>query len=540
MSEMDEVTFDTIGDVSVDEMSSIGPPIIEEETTPKEFDEKILQECNSFFRSSEALNQRIAQLELFMPKEQSVDSDENLYDFNRIKKFKLGQTVRRVDMTAPANGIPIDTESATLLRLVTVGSIIHPIATDWRNAAFEFRSMYSECPWSLKYSGRTTARGLILAIQAHITKRLFFTGIDQTDFLPGFQPTEPQRKMALAHALTDCLWKCANTTENRFVNIVLTGRHPSVKTTQSYRSDGFTELLLIYKFHSREEAFQFLTDHLEWFTRPGGVLLFLYSLLLTRTIEGLIEDQNYSDYTKSDSSSKISIQHSCIIDNNIRILGVYEECRVDLILLALTGYAVANVHNGNIEFDDDGEPMERPSLGVHSRSDIGFLRHVTQENLIQNQLLEETEEVEEDDEKEKKHQVKDVFLQKIHLKKKNPDEVGSMLKTPMYPIWVTLIDNYNFGILFSTNGELLRNWRLEHRFQLNYYNGLDGLNSFVRLFIDTVNNYGDTAMQKLPYYMQFVEQDIKIPNIVRLIWTKWPKCDVVSLDSEIQSLLNII
>jgi hypothetical protein len=50
-------------------------------------------------------------------------------------------------------------------------------------------------------------------------------------------------------------------------------------------------------------------------------------------------------------------------------------------------------------------------------------------------------------------------------------QVGSMLKVPKCPMWVTEI-NGNFGLLFSTNLDLVSDWRVEHRFVLHYYTGL--------------------------------------------------------------------
>ena len=46
-----------------------------------------------------------------------------------------------------------------------------------------------------------------------------------------------------------------------------------------------------------------------------------------------------------------------------------------------------------------------------------------------------------------------------------------MLRTPRFPIWLTYI-NGNFGLLFSTNPDLVGDWRVEHKFQLHYYTGL--------------------------------------------------------------------
>ena len=46
-----------------------------------------------------------------------------------------------------------------------------------------------------------------------------------------------------------------------------------------------------------------------------------------------------------------------------------------------------------------------------------------------------------------------------------------MLKTPKMPIWLTKV-NHMYGLLFSTNLDLVSDWRIENRFSLLYYTGL--------------------------------------------------------------------
>jgi hypothetical protein len=51
-------------------------------------------------------------------------------------------------------------------------------------------------------------------------------------------------------------------------------------------------------------------------------------------------------------------------------------------------------------------------------------------------------------------------------------EVGSMLKTPRYPIWLCVFGKNSVAILFSTSIDLTNNWRLEQYFSLYFYSGL--------------------------------------------------------------------
>lgn len=51
-------------------------------------------------------------------------------------------------------------------------------------------------------------------------------------------------------------------------------------------------------------------------------------------------------------------------------------------------------------------------------------------------------------------------------------EIGSMLKTPKFPVWLVIMGKLNIAILFHTNIDLINNWRLEQNFSLNFYTGL--------------------------------------------------------------------
>ena len=81
-----------------------------------------------------------------------------------------------------------------------------------------------------------------------------------------------------------------------------------------------------------------------------------------------------------------------------------------------------------------------------------------------------------------------------------------MLKTPKKPIWITHV-NGQWGLLFSTNPDLVSDWRSEHRFTLHYYTGLHSQSKDTKLTVGryTLFTYQKTLMlpvrkmsQKLP------------------------------------------
>lgn len=100
--------------------------------------------------------------------------------------------------------------------------------------------------------------------------------------------------------------------------------------------------------------------------------------------------------------------------------------------LMLTGAATPYLHNGIMSADnEDATNFEfgDGKVGVMSRNDIGFL------------IWKDTEEK----------------TQEMNL--------GSRLKTPVLPIWVTCI-NENWGVLFNPNKDLMKSYSAENRYQL--------------------------------------------------------------------------
>ena len=103
--------------------------------------------------------------------------------------------------------------------------------------------------------------------------------------------------------------------------------------------------------------------------------------------------------------------------------------------LMLTGTAVPYLHNGIMSADvDDATNFDygEGKVGITGRNDIGFLFWMNTE--------EETMDF----------------------------NLGSRLKTPVLPIWVTCI-NDEWGVLFNPNKDLMKSYSAENRFHLFYY-----------------------------------------------------------------------
>uniref|UniRef100_M3XU44 MINDY family member 4B n=1 Tax=Mustela putorius furo TaxID=9669 RepID=M3XU44_MUSPF len=158
-----------------------------------------------------------------------------------------------------------------------------------------------------------------------------------------------------------------------------------------------------------------------------GVILFLYSLIFSRTFERLQKDL--------DASTTHLLQPSA---------GSFL-CRQAVLNMILTGRASPNVFNGY----QRGESQEILH-GVLTRSEVGYLR----------------------------------WFQCPWFDHYRVCQVGSMLKTPKLPIWLCNI-NGNPGVLFSTNKQLLSDWRVERRFDLYLYGGRPSQKKPVHLTVES-------------------------------------------------------
>lgn len=62
-------------------------------------------------------------------------------------------------------------------------------------------------------------------------------------------------------------------------------------------------------------------------------------------------------------------------------------------------------------------------------------------------------------------------------------EVGSMLKTPKFPVWLAIMGRNTIVVLFNTNINLINDWRLEQNFTLHLFTGLKSQDTDLKLDI---------------------------------------------------------
>ncbi|XP_027058367.1 probable ubiquitin carboxyl-terminal hydrolase MINDY-4 isoform X3 [Pocillopora damicornis] len=253
--------------------------------------------------------------------------------------------------------------------------------------------------------------GIMACLQGFLLRFLLYDQPSIEHVKSMLRPMSPDRQKALITAMTKILWQAGG---QQRATVVLPCGECNWATMDDYREDQLTEKLHQFRFTEFSQLERFTKKHLSFFesTNGNGCILFLYSVILSRSIERVTEDLG---------------------DPNSTLMGLHDSCSQAMISLMLTGRAAANVFNGDIEFNKRGRKLPHPLNGIKGRSEIGFLS------------LEE------------------------HLDPKS-FQVGSMLKTPKFPVWVVKTGE-RYGVLFSLNKELVNDWKLERRFELLYCTG---------------------------------------------------------------------
>ncbi|KAE8294763.1 Inactive ubiquitin carboxyl-terminal hydrolase MINDY-4B Protein FAM188B2 [Larimichthys crocea] len=320
---------------------------------------------------------------------------------------------RRLVISPGLGGMPVTPKLTEDLRRILFGGTFHVFNYEWRKSFFQFREPDTELSYGLE-ADRGGARAVQMVIQARIIKYLLFVRQSGSDGRVLHRLDRGTRE-GVAAALSDSLW--------------LAGQE--VSATVTLVTEEYCTPHLDYKLDNFTERFKEEGSH--------GVILFLYSLILSRTVDRLKDDL--------DSTTSHLLYLS---------LGNFV-CRQALLNLLLTGRASPNVFNGTVYVGEDGRPLERPLQGVLTRSDVGYL-HWSREEMERGRL----------------------------------PQVGSMLKTPRFPIWLCCINN-SYSVAFSVNHSLLSDWKMEHQFQLNYYNGQNSQNTMARLTVDTHSHHWEAS-----------------------------------------------
>nr|KAG5696476.1 hypothetical protein BaRGS_016515 [Batillaria attramentaria] len=168
------------------------------------------------------------------------------------------------------------------------------------------------------------------------------------------RPNSFERRKALIDGMCEMLWQAG---EKRRCSVVLMEDEACFGPDYRYRFDSITERLHLFEFKKFEDVQFFIKRNLDRFQAESGcgLILFLYSLVLSRTIPKVRDDMDASEDSKG------------------KLLTDMEDVTVSLLNLALTGRAVSYLHNGDLLYDCKGNLLPRPLKGVKERSNIGYL-----------------------------------------------------------------------------------------------------------------------------------------------------------------------
>ncbi|XP_023411192.2 inactive ubiquitin carboxyl-terminal hydrolase MINDY-4B [Loxodonta africana] len=328
-------------------------------------------------------------------------------------------------ISSKLNGVPISLAMVMKLRQSLFGNTAHIFSYDWKKAYFKFREPFSDLAFALEV-GKGGARGIQMAVQASIIKYLLFTRKGKDGNIHSLREiSKREQEQALATVLAGILWAAGAAQK---ATICLVTEDTYVASTPDYSRDDFTERLQLFEFLEKEATEKFIYDHLQCFRGEGshGVILFLYSLLFSRTFERLQKD--------------LDVTTTHLLQPNA---GGFL-CRQAVLNMILTGRASPNVFNGCQKGS-----FQEVLHGVLARSDVGYLQ-----------------------------------WGRGTLKGDRLSQVGSMLKTPTLPIWLCNI-NGNYSVLFSTNRQLLSDWKMERLFDLYFYSSQPFQEKLGHLTIDT-------------------------------------------------------
>ncbi|NXJ80154.1 MIY4B hydrolase, partial [Trogon melanurus] len=154
----------------------------------------------------------------------------------------------------------------------------------WAEACFRFREPYSDLAYALE-AEKGGASAILMAVQAHIIKYLLFVRNTEYTHLDRLcRVSRREQGEALAAALAELLWAAG---AGGSAVVCLAATNTPILPSGEHRADGCTERIQMFDFSEKAAAQEFIFDHINCFKSEGshGVILFLYSLLFSRTME---------------------------------------------------------------------------------------------------------------------------------------------------------------------------------------------------------------------------------------------------------------
>ncbi|XP_039609605.1 probable ubiquitin carboxyl-terminal hydrolase MINDY-4 [Polypterus senegalus] len=403
---------------------------------------KLRNEVKSLFKEMPSIRRKDSS-ENFEPDHVQLKAME-IDDIEEDERFEGGKphvfsSVKKINVDAS----PIDLNLAIELKKLLFGSSNACFNEEWKIQSFVF----SELP-DLRYGivqKKGGSCGILASVQACVLQKLLFEDGSSDSRTHKLKPLKTQLSKCLALAIAEILWRAGE--KKKAVVALSSGRKHFIPAGR-YKTDGILETVILNTVNTLEDLTLFLEQNIQQFELgPYGCILLTLSAIFSRSMDLIRKDFDVPSNT---------------------LIGAHGYCTQELVNLLLTGKAVSNVFNDEIQLDS-GNGNITLLKGVKGRSDIGLLSLFEHYNVC---------------------------------------KVGSYLKTPRYPIWVVCSESH-FSVLFCLRKELLSDWRIERRFDLYYYDGLANQEDEIRLTVDT-------SQSSIP------ETDSELtPPLEHCIRTKW-------------------
>uniref|UniRef100_A0A8C8B3E3 Ubiquitin carboxyl-terminal hydrolase MINDY n=1 Tax=Otus sunia TaxID=257818 RepID=A0A8C8B3E3_9STRI len=307
------------------------------------------------------------------------------------------------------------------LRKLLFGDVSLRFSCEWANAHFRFRQPCSDLAYALE-AEKVNVTAQRRAPSPQGLSRSRDPGIPRLHRVSGQEQSE-----ALAAALADTLWAAAageggGGGRGRRAVVCLLAAATHVVPRGDYEADSFTERQrncfnqTSYTCHNSSPV---ITNFFFQFRGEGshGVILFLYSLLFSRTLERAQEDL--------DCTATPLLEFSF---GNIT-------CTQAVLSLLLTGRAAPRDPEGS------REPGSSSGAGDawRRRGPVGYLS---------------------------RRQGTAAVTARLHPS----PQASPGLRTPRLPVWLCGLAGRH-GVLFGTDRQLLSDWKRERVFHLHFYNG---------------------------------------------------------------------
>ncbi|XP_053807857.1 inactive ubiquitin carboxyl-terminal hydrolase MINDY-4B [Vidua chalybeata] len=361
-------------------------------------------------------------------------------------------------------GRPIPPDTAMRLQKLLFRSTAPLFSSEWAAAHFRFHPPHSDLAYALQ-AGKGGTRAILAAVQAHIITYLLFTRETECTHLKRLcRVRQWEQGQALASALAETLWAAGG--GGRAVVCLVTAPITTMPR-EGYRANSFTERIRLFEFSEKAAAQGFISDHINCFKGEGshGVILFLYSLLFSRTLERVQEDLGDTAPLLNISSGNIT-------------------CTEAVLSLLLTGRASPRQLGGCQEQEPgagDGDAGTGGAAGERRDSPTasGTLGTARAPG------------------------------------KRPPGQVSPGLRTPRLPVWLCSVLGRH-SVLFGTDSQLLSDWKSERIFHLYFYTGQQEQTQTAHLTIDTHSHHWEEAQREGP-----CSPGKRRPALEMAIRTKW-------------------